>query len=276
MICEGPEECLESIVSLFMSMEGRRDEALSARNSARNIARNVVRVMGFRGKAKNNQDGSCTKARIAEGSGLMLTADGWVITAYHNIARYIHDWEMILKKHPPTNENIGEWMKDMTMKYAVVSQQGKAYPVDLTFWRANPELDIALIKAVTLKKPKPLRFRTIQTEAKAGSKMRLMGMTDNGIYSAPGHVTEEGAEHLVSSGHTGLYNIIKNTFCTNISAEPGISGGPFVTKQGEFAGLVLCGEKGRASCNAGGAKVAGIRELVHETVYILGNDALQG
>ena len=272
MIQESPQVGLESRLVLNRVMEGNRNRELSEQESEKNITDNLVVVAGFDGISERLTDGSVNMKNKGIGTGLRLTTDGFILTAYHNIQAYEEDWRKINEENPTTEANIHSWMEDMKMRYAVVDQQRNAYPIDTTFWATNPALDIVLIKAVILKKPEPINFRIVTDDLEVGDEIKLLGLKDQRQYNQYGKITSASRDVPRGYAETGeLVSTTYDTFLTDAYGIPGFSGGLFTTMRGEFVGLVLYiqrngnGEIG----HAGGAKARNIVNFVKESAYDL-------
>ena len=272
MIQENPQAGLESRLTLNRVMEGNRNRNLTEQESEKNIADNLVVVAGFDGMKERLADGSVNMNGKGIGTGLRLTTDGFILTAYHNIQAYEADWRRINAENPATEANVHSWMEDMEMRYAVVDQQRNAYPIDTTFWVTNPGLDIALIKAVILKKPEPIDFRLVTGDLKVGDEIKLFGLRDQRPYNQYGRVISASHDVPINYPETReLVSTTYDTFLTDAYGTPGFSGGVFTNLRGEFAGLVLYIQRDGTEQigHAGGAKARNIVDLVKESAYRL-------
>lgn len=272
MIQESPQAGLESRLALNRVMEGNRNRDLTEQESEKNIADNLVVVAGFDGVNERRADGSVNMKGKEIGTGLRLTTDGFILTAYHNIQAYEKDWRRINTENPAIEANIHSWMEDMKMRYAVVDQQRNAYPIDTTFWATNPALDIALIKAVILEKPEPIDFRLVTGDLEVGDEIKLLGLRDQKQYNQYGKVISASRDTPIDYAETGeLVSTTYDTFLTDAYGIPGFSGGVFTTLRGEFAGLALYIQRnGNGQIgHTGGAKARNIVNLVKESAYEL-------
>src|SRR3989344_1959486 len=276
MIQKTPRAGLESKLALKRVMEGNRNRDLTEQESERNIADNLVVVAGFDEIDKRLADGSVNMKTKGVGTGLQLTTDGFILTAYHNIQAYEEDWRRINETNPATEANVHSWMEDMKMRYAVVDQQRNSYPIDTTFWTANPTLDIALIKAVILKKPKPIDFRIATEDLEVDDEVKLFGLREQRPYNKYGKVISASRDAPIRHAKTGkLVSTTYDTFLTDAYGTPGFSGGIFTTLHGEFAGLALYIQKnGNGQIgHAGGAKAKNIVKLFEESVKLVEESA---
>ena len=265
MIHESSQAMLESKLALNRVMEGNRNKDLTEQESEKNIVDNLVMVAGF--DDMNERRASVRKTK-GVGTGLRLTTDGFILTAYHNIKEYEDDWKRINAENPATKSNIHSWMEDMELRYAVIDQQRNVYPIDTTLWITNPAYDIAIIKAIILKKPEPIDFRLVTGDLKIGDEIKLFGFKDERQYNQYGKVIS--ASHNIktrNSVSTEYDTFLTDTFLTDAYGTPGFSGGVFTNLRGAFAGLVLYiighGEIG----HAGGIKAKTIVSLVKEFGY---------
>ncbi len=251
---------LLGISSLDDVFDNSRTTLITERESENNIANNLVIVAGFDGIAEKLTGELFNMKSKGAGTGFQLTSDGFVLTAHHNIQKYEEDWRRINRENPPTEANIHSWMEDMKMRYAIVDQEGRAYPIDTSFWATNPAFDIALIKAVTLRKPKSIEFRILADDLKVGDEIKLLGLRDQRPYNQYGKV-------ISSSVDCKDTRPTYDTFLTDAYGVPGFSGGVFMSTHGEFAGLALYIQRnGTVEIGrAGGAKVRNIVQLVRES-----------
>lgn len=272
MISESPEASLESKLALGSVMDRNRNKDLDEAQSERNISDNLVVVTGFRGVGEQLANNLIMEAR-GVGTGLKLTTDGFVLTAYHNIQSYEDEWKRMLKENPPTHENITAWLDHMKTKYAVVDQRKNAYPIDITIWAAVPALDVALIKAVIPNKPKPIDFRIAGKNLKKGDEIKLLGLRDQMQYHQYGKVISANFNPDINDEKTGeVVSTTYESFLTDAYGVPGFSGGVFTNASGEFAGLALYIRRNGDSKigHAGGAKASNIVNLVNQLAQSLG------
>ena len=265
MIQEDPQRGLESRLALNRVMQDKGQ--LSEQESEKNIADNLVVVAGFEEINKGLSDGSLNIKGKA-GTGLLLTTDGFILTAYHNIQAYVDDWKRISQENPPTHANLYTWMEEMKQRYAIVDQKRNAYPIDTSFWSYNPTFDLALIKAVILKEPEPIEFGVIGDNLEVGDEIKLFALRDQRQYNQYGTVTS--TEYDASINHPETREITSttlDTFLTDAYGVPGFSGGVFTNLHGEFAGLALyiTVRIDRAIGYVGGAKARNIVDFVKDT-----------
>ena len=252
---------MESILALSEALEGKD---ITEQESENNIADNLVSVVGFDGEPSCHADGSIRVKAKGACTGLLITTDGFVLTAYHAISLYIDDWKRIRKEHPPTEANVNSWLEDVKMRYVIVDQNRGVYPIDVTFYARDPFRDIALIKAVNFRKPKPVPFLTATRDLEVDDTIKLLGLKDQRPHNQYGQVINASTDQEAKYIETGKKVFTYDTFLTDAYAVPGFSGGPFLTSRGEFAGVALysqligIGEIG----HAGGGKVRNIVNLV--------------
>ena len=241
-------------------VDDSRTKLIPDRESEKNIADNLVTVAGIN-ELTETPAGEVFEMKGSGGTGLQLTTDGFVLTAYHNIRGYEEDWRRINKENPLKKTNVASWMEDMKRKYVVVDQQRKAYPIDTTFWATNPAFDIALIKAVTEKRAGAIKFKTMEQDLKVGDEIKLLGLRDQRMYNQYGRVISSDVEWIADGKEK------PDTFLTDAYGVPGFSGGVFVSTKGEFAGLSLYIQRnGTVEIgHAGGAKVRNIVNLLKES-----------
>ena len=273
MIQESPRAGLESRLALNKVMRGDKNRYLTKQESEKNIKDNLVVVAGFDGVEEMLADGSINMKGKGAGTGLRLTTDGFILTAYHNIQAYEDDWRRINKENPITNTNAYSWMEDMKMRYAVVDRQKKTYPIDTTFWATDAALDIALIKAVILEKPEPIDFRITTENLEVDNKVKLLALKNQEQYVQHGKVISTSGNTQINDAKTEKpVSIIHDTFLTDAYGTPGFSGGPFVNSRGEFMGMILyilSKSDDEQVGYAGGAKAENIVNFIKKSTYEL-------
>lgn len=225
---------LESMFALTLAFEGNRDKKLTKEESEKNIADNLVSIVNSNG---------------GNGSGLLITTDGWVITAYHNIDGY----------------EFG------TLKGRIINLKNESYDLDPTIIAKSPSRDIAFIKAITGREPKPIKFKIIEDNLKKGDEIKLFGLRDHRPYNQLGRVISSHRNTQIADAETGkITSTLYNTFLTDAYGVPGFSGGVITTFNGEFAGIALYIKKDKTKDEAGrigGVKSSGIVEMGRLMVY---------
>jgi hypothetical protein len=271
MIEDTEKKHYESIVALNMALRGNFEENLTEQESERNISRNIVGVYAIDEFTSSEE---AFNFNGQGGSGLMITTNGWVITAYHCIAHADAEWKRIVKEEPVTNENVSSWIHKMRDRYCVIDQKGERYAIDISFWMADLNRDIALIKAVTGKRPDPIRFKVVDKPLSVGAEVKLFGLRDHIPYNQYGRVICKNCDAQIKNGE--LESKVYDTFLTDAYAVPGFSGGVFTDLHGRFAGLELYSKKagpGEIGC-AGGAKAKNISYMVNKAAYDFGSSLL--
>lgn len=264
MISQNKKIGLESLTALNKVAKANNDHTLTKQESERNIDYNIISIAHFTGMQEKDNgyiDMKITGLR----SGLLLTKDGWIITAYHNIAHYIDDWEKIKQQYPPTNNNCEDWLQRVQKKYGIIDQNSDCYPLDITSYISEPSFDIAIIKAVIPKMPEPVRFHYKIDNLKMNENVTLMGLSNQKVYTGRGKVIAES--HDVENGNLEIRKttpMINDSFVTNAIGFPGLSGGPFMTEGGEFAGtgIYFYNNVTPTKGFAAGAKVCNIMNLI--------------
>lgn len=271
MIVENQEKGLESKLALASFLQvnrnGNRNKRLTRERSEQNIKDNLVSVRGFK-------EHSLTALETKnEGSGLLITTDGWTLTAYHNVEKYFDEWKKIQEEKSPTDTGMDCWNR-LTLKYGILRQNiHAAYPIDPTVCRFDPTLDIALIKAIIPRKPKPLRFRIAQEDLKVGEEIRLSALVNYSIYRRFGIVTDTNInQDIIDIKTLKVTHTVYDAFVTTAPVVHGVSGCAYTTLKGEYAGLCVFGKKDGS--HSAGAKIRNILKLVEEMVCALDKEEL--
>lgn len=250
MINQLKKDQLEGIAALRRALKGNPDSALTNQESEENIKRNLVGIFSVDDTAPKSSSGS---DRIY-GSGLRVTTNGFILTAYHNIQRI--NWYGLRNGIPETQENFDSWSSRMRECYYALDQEGERCPIDPSFLATAPHWDIALIKIIKNKRPEPVKFRVVNEPLQVGEKVRLLGLLDNAIYNQLGEVTHTCCDVKLDNQ---TRETAQDTFLTNAQAAPGVSGGVFTDLQGRYAGLATYMAQDNLS---GGAKVKNIVQLI--------------
>ncbi len=182
-----------------------------------------------------------TDNRKISGSGLMITTDGYVITAHHVIK------EMI--------ENHG------TAK--VRTRRGVVYPVPGESIWYNKNTDIAVIKA---RRPcahsEPIKVKVDRdSKLKTGEEVRVFGFLNGQEYNTLGVVTNPSYEWTQEGG-----NVVYDLFQTDVRTKEGQSGGIVANGNGELIGIVVYSLKhsGEEIGVLGGAKISNALAYINQ------------
>ncbi|HLC55723.1 MAG TPA: serine protease [Candidatus Nanoarchaeia archaeon] len=251
---------LEKIVALNLALEGNREE-ISKEESESTIVSNLVSVEG----RKSIGDGYVDTNK---GNGLLITTDGFILTAYHIIEQHLDDWKKIKDKGIP-RWNFRKWAKDIEKKYHVFDQNGNRYPIDITWYAKNSSLDIALIKAIIpRRKPRPIMFRILEDELQSEQVVKLVGLQDDVLSGRYGKVkyNKINAPNLIFNDGE---KTISDSFLTTVQGGNGMSGGVYITENGELAGIHIYGIKNGdiLTGDGGGVRMRNVLKLVKKAVY---------
>jgi len=250
-ILDNPEYGPESLEALSSSLDSKQ---MDPKESRINIEKNLVSIVEY-----DREEHESTVSYWPVGTGFLITENGFVLTAYHCIEDFEKTGQRINKEKPCPG--------DTRKTLGIVDQEGYGYAVDTSFWAADRDLEIALIKAKTKAEPKPVKFMTSPRDLVQDQKVRLFGMTDNRTYNQLGKVLYTNLNQMLQPGNHKVYN----TFLTDAHSEPGFSGGVFTTSKGEFAGIFLYSTHNKYDeiGLTGGAHTQGIKNLVNKTVNML-------
>ena len=148
-------------------------------------------------------------------SGIYLTDDGFIATAYHVIEGMLSTWEYINPRTVPS--------KILQAAYAMDSH-GLKHPLDTTFCYFDEESDLAIIRAIKPDRP-------------ATKQLTFGNRTDTAVFVAPNNIKEEGFDLAVQAG-----NVIRQDekfYWVNVRSVPGNSGSPYFTTDGSVLGIHL-------------------------------------
>jgi len=175
---------------------------ISTEQSLKNIGENLVEVIVKNGKT------------ISRGSGMMITTDGYVITAHHVIEDIVdNDCNVFIKQ-----------------------QNGVTYKAPREHACYNKHTDIAIIKAeVPSVRSRPIAVKIDQDcNIKRGDEVRILGYRDGQQYNTMGMITV--AKHNWKRDEK---QTIYDLFCTDARGKEGQSGGIIANSNGELVGVVV-------------------------------------
>lgn len=247
MICDSRRGELESIAALGLALQRAPNSELSVEESAKNIRDNVVMV--FRSKTiEPNRDstlpGQFNYSIDRGGSGLRITADGFVLTAAHIIESWIDDWKVLEEKWNgcPTRSEFFETVLASAYPYWIVRKEDDKIltsPLDFTCYARDKNYDVAVIKAVTAREPSPLQFKLAERVAVFEDlQMLTLNTADCSLSTKSGIVTPDPRTPVVGYNIKREGRIILDPMRTTIPVRGGDSGGPIINRDGSLVGLV--------------------------------------
>lgn len=240
MIVKNDVKYLKSILALYNSL----DSNVSKNDSIRSIADNVVNITG---RSKRN---------FYSGAGLMITTDGFILTAYHVLSTFLHNWKKL------NNEQI--YLDKLTRESRIEDKFGGTYPLDITVCFFDKSHDLALIKAVKDDEPSPIEFNIRKTRLRK-QDIRLYSFKDDDAFNQLGKVISFHDSIKHSRGKPTL-----ETFLTDAYGIQGFSGGVFIDSRGALAGIhTYISDYEREIGYAGGVGSNHIIKLVRKSAYEL-------
>lgn len=202
---------------------------LSTQKSLEEISNNVVEVF-VEGNGKTHL-----------GSGLMITTDGYVVTAHHVIDEMVN--------------NGG--------KAKVRTQKGTTYHVSKGDVWYNKNTDIAVIKAsVPSAYPYPIKVKVCQDSRLArGDEVRILGFRDGQKYNTMGMITNPSHTWRQEDG-----TVVSDLFQTDARGKQGQSGGVIANGDGELMGIVVYSStnSGEEIGVIGGAKLSNALNYINQ------------
>ncbi len=200
---------LESKLALVRSMRG--DSRISEKESEDNVLDNLVLI------SRHYLNGAYSNM----GNGLMVTTDGFIITAAHLSAEICFNSEIY---------------------YIAINRRGERYLLDATSRVSDVDYDISLIKAYSSAKPEPIPFR-INHRINVGNEVKLnvlLGPTffpflyDNDV---DGKIINLNFDAEMHDSARDIALFIRDSFCYSITAQVGCSGGVVTNSRGEIVGI---------------------------------------
>lgn len=209
---EGSETgLLESVIALNMALGENLGKDLTEYGSERNISSNVVRVCAIDEILSQHPNHFSFKGE--SGSGLMITTNGFIVTAYHNIRSLEDEWRRINEEDPITQGDVGEWISRMVDRFCIIDQEGNRYAIDTSFYAILPDKDLALIKAATCKRPEAIKFKVVTEPLQVGDEVKCFGLKNGSLYNQYGKVISENFDAQINDPETGeVRSTIYNTF----------------------------------------------------------------
>ena len=195
---------------------------VSSRQSERNIMDSMVRF---------SRDGAdfC--------SGLLLTMDGFVLTAHHCIDRYEPAWTASLQVMSLRREN-EELMRELgTVR--VHNRYGGSFPVDTDFLATYAIYDLAVIKAeVPESGSRAVRFNMMLEDPEIADPVRLLAFEDGRlmIYEGSVIVPSLKSNYIDNTGAEMDPRVMEDILFTDVYIEGGFSGGVTISATGELMG----------------------------------------
>ncbi len=152
--------------------------------------------------------------QIWGGSGLMITTDGYVLTAHHVIQEVVENGR----------------------KAYIKTQRGWEYRVLRGNVWYNEATDIAIVK---VNKPSvlaaPIHIKVDpKCDLQRGQEVRILGFRDGQEYNTLGMITTPRHHWKQESG-----NVVRGLFQTDARGKPGQSGGVIVNGNGELIGITV-------------------------------------
>ncbi len=249
-------ECLESAIALYTLVSGR-DDSLSANDSALNISDHLVTVRCF-----NHSESTDEKPLYTAGTGLQVTSNGFIVTAYHAIADVMEEWERILRDEPLTEGNAVGWLLEFRKKYAVIDADGARYPIDPTFVAYNRDFDTAIIKAVMpCESVEAMQIKILRDRLRPNDHIMLLGHRGGLEFNQLGRVTRLQEEIALK----GRSPPVRDVFYTDAYSRDGFSGGMYVTFTGELAGLHVAGtrlDSGKELSHGWGVQILNVLQVI--------------
>jgi S1-C subfamily serine protease len=182
-----------------------------------------------------------------QGTGVMLTQDGYVLTAYHCIENFLPDWERLAKERPQNSKELAEWREHTKSNYCLFKKTEMGvdeFPIDFSNYALDEKHDLALIKIITGKEPMPTGVVLSSVEPNHNEPVSIYGLTKPGItvYTSTGLVRFYWHDNFKIT-HLGEQErnkefIVHDAFLTDARAVPMVSGGALLNSRGQFIGVV--------------------------------------
>lgn len=262
MIVRNRAEALENIVALRYSLDGKSGRRISPAESLDGIKRNVGMVCALNPRCRKDCGDQFEVSAKSHGSGLLLTNSGFMLTAYHNIADYLLDWDRMHRDRLSRRFDIPSYISYMGRRYVVSDQDHELFPIDVSFRAVFKEYDLALIKAIVpVMDVAPNRFMTCQQDVLWGDAVAVHGLRSADVESRCGFVRDSAVPFVECQ--RGV--LIHDTYLTDIEGTYGYSGAP-VVHRGCLAGVALYIRSVEGQGPLGCAKVKYAKRLIESAV----------
>ena len=203
---------------------------------------------------------------IANGNGLFVTDDYFLTT--NHAKQYLEENSRDVRRGIRKRVEYARSLPYPFFKYHVRNQGGQTFATDPTFSVSDADNDLALVRVVYSGKPQPNSFRVLHRDIKTGDNLRLMSFRDGSYHQKFGQVLAPSSSY--SPGNGKLHHDI---FETDIAGTFGESGGPFVTNNGELAGILSGGNASKSL--SFGVKTKHIKSFLAKAVYDLAQKVME-
>lgn len=220
-----------SIASLNAFVSSKNDlRNINTKKSLEQISKNLVEVYAI------------NECQTSIGSGLMITTNGYILTAHHVIR---------------------DVLKGDNYKIKIKTSNGKTYHMQKGMAWYNKNTDIAILKVEKLFNgfAKPIKAKVdLSGKLSKGDEVRVLGFRDGQKYNSIGMVTNSS---LVWNNN-GVQ--VTDLFQTDIRGKQGQSGGVIINGDGELVGITIFSKNnpGEKIGLVGGAKISNAINYINE------------
>lgn len=163
-------------------------------------------------------------------SGVMVTENGFFVTAYHAIKGLEHKFTQDAQREV-TKSTAGDFLVE-NVEYQVMDTKGKRYSLDTSFMIADDAHDLALFKAIVPGKVKPLSYNLSNRPAEKDEALELIAMNGSGLYIGDARVV------IPKVGSKKIREASEDLLLALGYIEPGYSGGALIDQAGSLHGIV--------------------------------------
>lgn len=193
-------------------------------------------------------------------SGVLLTTNGLVLTAYHNIRGWEDHWEE-LKSMGPTPENVCQEFSRQNRDYALFNHKRTQYDMNPTFYVTDPKHDLAIVKALMPYDPQPTGISLLTRELRDREPFLGSFYTEQSPETTVGIMLLESFDAPFDDGRT-----TPDTFVAMGYSEEGYSGSPMINLEGQLAGVLIASGLWRDHEVMISSKAKYVRPLVERAV----------
>ncbi|MBW2263575.1 MAG: trypsin-like serine protease [Deltaproteobacteria bacterium] len=170
-------------------------------------------------------------------SGLLLTTDGFVLTAHHCIDKYEPAWTANLQVMSLRRENDGLMQELRSVR--IHNRYGGVFSLDAGFLATYPIYDLAVVKAeVPESGSRAVRFHMALEDPGIADPVRLLAFEEGTLMIYEGNVIVPtlGSNYIDNTGAQMDPRVMEDILFTDVYIEEGFSGGVLINASGELMG----------------------------------------
>ncbi len=170
-------------------------------------------------------------------SGLLLTSDGFILTAHHCIDRYEPAWIASLQVMSLRSES--EALMQELRSVRIHNRYGGIFHLDEGFLATYPIYDLAVVKAeVPVSGSRAVRFNMALEDPEIADPVRLLAFEEGRLMIYEGNVIVPtiGSNYIDNTGAKMDPRVMEDILFTDVYIEGGFSGGVIIDASGALMG----------------------------------------